>query len=166
MYKHPEFPSYEAQIAARDHMLQRHPEIKFIGAHLGSLEWSVDELAKRLDQFPNMAVDMAARITHLQFQAASNRDKVRDFIIRYQDRLLYGTDDVITIKADFNKIKEGIHAKRISDWQFFNTDDSMIVADFELPFKGLQLPKKVIDKIYRTNAQKWYPGTNVFNQKN
>jgi len=41
MYLHPEFPSYEEQIAARDHMLEKHPGLKFIGAHLGSLEWSV-----------------------------------------------------------------------------------------------------------------------------
>lgn len=166
MYKHPEFPSYEAQIAARDHMLERHPEIKFIGAHLGSLEWSVDELAKRLDQFPNMAVDMAARITHLQLQAVTDRRKVRDFIIKYQDRLLYATDDVIAATADFNKMKEVIHAKRISDWQFFTSNDQMQVADFDQPFNGLHLPKKVVDKIYRINAQKWYPGTSNFNQKN
>ncbi len=66
MYLHPEFPSYEDQIKARDHMLEKHPDLKFIGAHLGSLEWSADELAKRLDKFPNMVVDMAARISHLQ----------------------------------------------------------------------------------------------------
>ena len=43
-------------------MLEKNPELIFIGAHMGSLEWSVDELAKRLDKFPNMSVDMAARI--------------------------------------------------------------------------------------------------------
>ena len=50
-------------------MLEKHPDLQFIGAHLGSLEWSVDELAKRLNKFPNMAVDMAARISHLQYEA-------------------------------------------------------------------------------------------------
>ncbi|MEJ7587296.1 MAG: amidohydrolase family protein [Ferruginibacter sp.] len=92
MFLHPEFPSYEAQIAARDHMLERHPDLQFIGAHLGSLEWNVDELAKRLDKFPNMAVDMAARIVHLEYQAANNWQKVHDFMIKYQDRLLYATE--------------------------------------------------------------------------
>ena len=75
--------------------------MKFIGAHLGSLEWNVDELARRLDKFPNMAVDMAARITHLQFQSATNWQKVHDFMIKYQDRLLYATDDVIEQSSDF-----------------------------------------------------------------
>ena len=81
MYLHPEYPSYEDQINARDNMLKKHPNLRFVGAHLGSLEWNVDELAKRLDKFPNMAVDMAARISHLQFQSAKNWQKVHDFII-------------------------------------------------------------------------------------
>lgn len=62
MYLHPDHPTYEEQIAARDHMLEKHPDLRVIGAHLGSLEWNVDELARRLDEFPNLAVDMAARI--------------------------------------------------------------------------------------------------------
>ena len=56
MYKHPEMPSYEDQISARDNMLAKHPTLTFVGAHLGSLEWNVDSLAARLDRFPNMAV--------------------------------------------------------------------------------------------------------------
>ncbi len=83
MKRHPDYPSYEQQIAARDRLLAKHPRLRFVGAHLGSLEWDVDELAKRLDAYPNLAVDMAARICHLQVQ---DRERVRRFIIRYQDR--------------------------------------------------------------------------------
>jgi predicted TIM-barrel fold metal-dependent hydrolase len=158
MYLHPDYPSYEAQIAVRDHLLEKHTDMPFIGAHLGSLEWNVDELAKRLDKFPNMAVDMAARITHLQFQSATNWQKVHDFMVKYQDRLLYATDNVIDQSSDFTKMKIDIHANRLSDWKFFTSDSSMTVSDFDKPFKGLKLPKEVIDKIYRTNAEKWYPG--------
>src|SRR5687768_12099323 len=60
MYLHPEAPSYEDHIRARDRILAMHPLLPFTGAHLGSLEWSVDELAKRLDKYPNLAVDMSA----------------------------------------------------------------------------------------------------------
>lgn len=59
MYLHPEYPSYESQIKARDNMLEKHPDLRFIGAHLASLEWSLDEVSKRLDRYPNMAVDLA-----------------------------------------------------------------------------------------------------------
>ena len=86
MYLHPEYPCYDDQINARDRFVEKQPDMRFVGAHLGSLEWDVDELAKRLDKFPNMAVDMAARISHLQHQTKLNREKVREFLIRYQDR--------------------------------------------------------------------------------
>jgi hypothetical protein len=59
---------------------------------MASLEWSVDELAKFLDAYPNATVDLAARMTQVQYQSKSDREKVRSFFIRYQDRLLYGTD--------------------------------------------------------------------------
>lgn len=163
MFLHPEFPSYEQQIASRDQLLEKHPDLQFIGAHLGSLEWSVDELAKRLDKFPNMAVDMAARISHLQFQSVGNWQKVHDFLIKYQDRLLYATDDVISATADFKEMKNGLHDTWIKDWQFFTSSDTMTSRDFDGKFKGLHLPKEVIDKIYRENAEKWYPGTRPLN---
>lgn len=158
MYLHPEYPSYEDQINARDRMLKKHPGLKFIGAHLASLEWSVDELAKRLDQFPNMAVDMAARISHLQYQAVNNWQRIYDFFIKYQDRILYGTD----IEADETKpsaeIKKHAHEIWLRHWNFFTTDELMKVPKVENEFKGLKLPKEVIDKIYRKNAENWFPG--------
>ena len=65
MYLHPVAPSYEDQIGARDNLLKTHSGLNLSGAHLGSLEWSVDEITKRLDQFPNFNIDMAARLIHL-----------------------------------------------------------------------------------------------------
>jgi predicted TIM-barrel fold metal-dependent hydrolase len=156
MYLHPEFPSYEDQIRARDHMLEKHPDLKFIGAHLGSLEWSVDELAKRLDKFPNMAVDMAARISHLQYQAKINWQKVHDFLIKYQDRLLYATDLLITDSQSDSSVRKQAHDTWLMDWKFFTTDQKMQSSDFDGGFKGLKLPREVIDKIYRANAEAWF----------
>lgn len=167
MYLHPERPSYEDYIAARDNMLAKHPDLKFIGAHLGSLEWSVDELAKRLDKYPNMAVDMAERISHLQYQTLSEWQKVHDFFIKYQDRLIYGTDlrrnamDIVNNGiTDPEGIKKHAHEVWMRHWKFFTTDEKMIVPKVEGEFRGLKLPKQVIDKIYRKNAEKWFPGIN------
>ena len=157
---HPENPSYENQIDARDNMLKKHPHLRFVGAHLGSLEYNVDELAKRLDEFPNMAVDMAARIPHLQVQSVKNWQKVHDFIIKYQDRLIYATDHGVGPKSNFAEVNKEVHGVRVSDWTYFVTNDEMTVPDFSEKFKGLQLPKEVVDKIYRTNALKWFPGLN------
>ncbi len=157
MYLHPEFPGYQAQIASRDHMLEMHPNLRFVGAHLGSLEWNVDELARRLDRFPNMAVDLAARITHLQYQAVRNRSRVRDFMIRYQDRLIYATDMGAGPLSGGLALGRDLHATWLSDWKFFVTQDNMQVPDVDSAFSGLHLPRSVIDKIYRLNARAWYP---------
>ena len=48
-FLHPEVPGYEKQIQARDNLLARHPRLKVVGCHLGSLEYDVDEIAKRLE---------------------------------------------------------------------------------------------------------------------
>ncbi len=155
MYLHPEYPSYEDQIKARDNFIAKHPDMLFIGCHLGSLEWNIDSLASRLDRFPNMAVDMSARICHLQYQTVKERDRVRDFCIRYQDRLLYGTD-VGYGGNEPETFRKDMHKTWIDDWKYFTSKDEMTSDLFKGSFKGLQLPKEVVDKIYRTNAVSWY----------
>lgn len=160
MYLHPEYPSYEDQINARDRMVEKHPDLKVISVHLASLEWSVDELAKRLDKFPNMAVDMASRIMYLEHQAITDWQKVRDFMIKYQDRILYATDRG-TSGLDEKTLQDEIKAMRdvwLQDWQFLTSDDLMTNRNVKGEFKGLKLTREVIDKIYRENAKKWIPG--------
>lgn len=158
MYLHPGITTYEDQVDARDRMLEKHPDLLFIGAHLGSLEWSVDELAKRLDKFPNMAVDMAERISHFQQQAQQDREKVRDFFIKYQDRLIYASDFIIDGEKTASEMKEHVDQVRLSHWKFFTTNEKMNVPhSVDGAFPGLQLPRVVIDKIYFENARKWFP---------
>lgn len=164
MYLHPEFPSYEDQLTARDHMLEKHPGMRFVGAHLASLEWSTDEIAKRLDAFPNMAVDMAERISHLQYQAANDHQKVRDFFIQYQDRLLYATDITIDDTHEVSAFLTSAYKTWIQHWKFFTSDDWMEVPEVNNAFRSLHLPKEVVDKLYWSNAQKWYPGLTTKNQ--
>jgi len=156
MFLHPDYPSYQAQMDARDSMLTKHPNLKFIGCHLGSLEWNVDELAKTLDRFPNMAVDLAARICHLQYQSAKNKNKVRDFLIRYQDRILYGTDISYSESKLDSSFFAGIQSTRIKDWNYFTGEIELQSRDVNGSFTGLHLPKQVVDKIFYLNAVKWY----------
>lgn len=156
MYLHPEYPSYEDQINARDRFLEKHPDMRFVGAHLGSLEWDVDELAKRLDKFPNMAVDMAARISHLQHQTTTDRDKVRNFFIKYKDRLIYATDSGISPDSNFEGVKKRVHETWLDDWRYFVTDEVMTAEEVDGEFRGLKLPKEVINKIFHDNAVKWF----------
>jgi len=160
MYLHPDYPTYDDQIQARDHMLEKHPDLKFIGAHLGSLEWSIEELAKRLDKFPNMAVDMAARLSGLQYQAVTNWKGVRDFFIKYQDRLIYATDLEAGGTINAPELEKRVHESWMRDWNFFVSDAIMHSSGFDEEFKALKLPKSIVDKIYHRNAEKWFPGIN------
>lgn len=150
MYLHPEYPSYEDQIRARDQMLEKHPGLEFMGAHLGSLEWSLEEVAKRLDRFPGMRVDLT-RMSNLKLHALQNRTKTRDFFITYQDRLIYGTDTAINSSDNPEEMKQRIHENWMADWQFYVSDAPITLEGFG-ELRGLKLPRKVVDKIYLKNA--------------
>lgn len=155
MYKHPELPGYEEQITARDRMLDKNPNMVFIGCHLASLEWSVDELAKWLDKYPNTAVDMAARMGQLFYQTREDRKKVRQFFINYQDRILYGTD-IIDYEKNKKELFTQMHNNWIRDWEYLCTKNKMESELIDGEFRGLQLPKEIVDKLYSGNAKKWY----------
>lgn len=158
MYQHPEYPSYEAQLKARDNMLLKNPDIVFVGSHLASLEWSVDSLAAWFERFPKAGADISARTCHLQVQTMKDREKVRNFMIKYQDRLLYGTD-VSYNGSNGEAFAKDLHERWLADWKYFTTDEKMTAAEFSGEFAGLQLPKEVVDKLYSGNAIKYYkPG--------
>ena len=89
MYGKAGAPVKEAILTARDRVLARYPKLRVVGCHLGSDEDDLDRLAKRLDAYPNFAVDTAARVRYF---ARGDRDQVRQFLTRYQDRILYATD--------------------------------------------------------------------------
>ena len=157
MYLHPEAPSYKDQIDARDNLLNKFPDLIFTAAHLGSLEWDVDEIAKRLDRFPNMNIDLSARIAHLQYQSIIDYDKVRNFMIKYQDRIMYGTDITINEnQTDPDAILQRLLDRWQSNWSYLATDVTQEINDITQPVKGLKLPKEVIDKIYNTNADYFF----------
>jgi predicted TIM-barrel fold metal-dependent hydrolase len=156
MYQHPDLPTYEEQIAARDRMLEKNPDLTFIGAHVGSLEWSVDELAKRLDKFPNMAVDLAARMGQIFYQTHGDREKVREFFIKYQDRVIYATDMGASETDTKESLAKELHDTWMRDWTFFVSDDSLTSSLVNEQYKGLKLPTQVVDKIFAGNAKKWF----------
>ncbi len=156
MYLHPELPTYEQQMAARDRMLARNPELRFMGAHMASLEWSVDELARFLDTHPNAVVDLAARMGQVQYQSNRDRGKVRRFFIRYQDRVLYGTDLTQEAGAAAADIRKEAHAVWLRDWQYLSTDATQRVPELDAPVRGLALPRDVLRKVYSANAERWF----------
>lgn len=158
MYLHVDYPSYEDQLRARDNMLNKFPELRFIGLHLASLEWSIDKIGEWLDTFPNAGVDLAERVCHLQYQAIENSDKVKEFVEAYQDRIIYGSDQIdndLSISAD--EIKSIIQQKWQSEFRFFSDDGIQTAWNVPKPFKGLGISKKILKKIFRDNATRYYP---------
>ncbi len=156
MYKHPEYPSHSEIMAARDHMLEKHPDLRVVGAHLGSLEYDTDVLAATLDEFPNFAVDMAARIPHFQVQ---EREKVRNFIINYADRLLYATDIGASESSTPESIRNRTQETWREDWLYFTTADTLVAPEVNTPFQGLELDSETLEKIYYQSAANWLPGS-------
>jgi len=147
-YLHPEIPSYDRQIEARDNILKQYPGLVFVGAHLGSLEWSCEELALRFDRYSNFMVDLSSRLGHLQIQSLASPAKARDFIIQYADRIMYGTDA-------YNNPDKFI-TSLTNDWKYFTTGDECQSAEVDGVFKGIQLPEEILHKIYFANAKRIY----------
>lgn len=154
MYLHPEMPRYEELMAARDRFVAAHPKLRFVGAHLASLEYDVDRIAAFLDRFPDATVDMAARMSQVQYQSVRDREKVRNFFIRYQDRVVYGTDLTYGPDADAVEFRREAHAVWSSDWRYLATGESQHVDMIDADVPGLALPRAVIDKIYYANAMR------------
>ena len=82
-----------------------------------------------------------------------NNDKVRSFLIKYQDRVLYGTDLDLLASADMGGTIQDWKSTYANDWKFFATDETFEVEGYTV--HGLKLPKDVLEKIYRKNAQHW-----------
>ena len=85
MYNKPNAPSKQAILRARDHLLRLNPNLRVVGAHLGSMEADFHQLGQHLDDYPNFAVDLAARMPYVVMQP---RADIIAFIEKYQDRLL------------------------------------------------------------------------------
>jgi predicted TIM-barrel fold metal-dependent hydrolase len=153
MYLQPDHPRKEVILAARDRLLAANPTLRVVGAHLGSMETDVDEIAKRFDRYPNFAVDTAARMEYLMIQP---REKVRNFLIKYQTRVLYGTDlEFLTDQSTADALKDW-QETYARDWKFLATDESLEFRGRKV--QGLHLPEPVLHRIFHDNAVQWIPG--------
>jgi predicted TIM-barrel fold metal-dependent hydrolase len=152
-YMHPEWPSKAAILKARDHLLEENPKLRVVGAHLGSMETDVDQIAQRFDRYPNFAVDTAARVQYLMMQP---REKVKAFLIKYQDRVIYGTDLELMPGADVSAALKEWQDRYLRDWTYFATDEWVVYHGKK--YQGLKLPEPVVRKIFHDNAVQWFPG--------
>jgi predicted TIM-barrel fold metal-dependent hydrolase len=149
----PQFPSKQSILAARDRILEQNPKLRVVGVHLGSMEKSLDNIAQRLDKYPNFAIDTAARMEYLMF---TPREQVRNFLIKYQDRVLYGTDLDLLATAKVTETLKEWQSTYARDWKFLATDEIFTVDGKQV--HGLSLPRPVLQKMFHDNAKGWIPG--------
>jgi predicted TIM-barrel fold metal-dependent hydrolase len=159
MYGKPEYPSHAALMAARDHVMEKHPTLRVVGAHLGSLEYSLEEVARRFDRYPNFAVDISARLVNLFQHAPAD---VRRLFERHPDRMIFGTDVVITERPsqmaapEHDAAIQSLRDTYQAYWAYFESDE--VVTYRGLTSQGVKLPAALLDLFYTENARRWYPG--------
>jgi predicted TIM-barrel fold metal-dependent hydrolase len=137
------FPSFDELIDGLENLLERHSGTTFIGAHVGCAAEDLDRVSSMLERHPNFHCDIAARIAELGRQPYT----ARQFFIRWQDRVLFGTD--MAPDPAWYRVY----------YRFLETLDESFDYDVEGPpsqgrwqIHGLGLPADVLDKIYRSNA--------------
>lgn len=138
------FPSREELLDQRNRVIARHPKTTFIGAHFGNSPEDIAEVGKWLDAYPNFHVDIDARISELGRQPYSTRK----FLIKYQDRIMFGTDTTPNVDA-FRLYYRFLE----TDDEYFDTAESHHQQGFWMIY-GIFLPDPVLEKIYKTNAEK------------
>lgn len=145
-------------------VLERHPNLKVIFAHFFFLSAQLERLAEYLDRFPNMHVDLTPGI-EMYFNFARDPQKTYDFFMKYQDRIVYGTD--IGAKALLATPDEGIETGESNlrmqlirrfletDGEFqLQSDEGFLFGDPSFKFHGICLPDQVLRKIYSGNFEK------------
>jgi predicted TIM-barrel fold metal-dependent hydrolase len=151
-YDH-DFPSNAELIAARNRMIARHPKTHFIVLHVGNYSENLQNVAENLDRFPNMTVDIAARIGELGRQPRT----ARKFFDRYQDRILFGTDatphgDEFPQQVFNDKLYEIYYRFLETDDEYFDYAPAKVPPQGRWRIYGIHLPETILRKVYYENA--------------
>jgi hypothetical protein len=103
-------------------------------------------------------------MTQVQYQSKSEYSKVRRFFLKYQDRILYGSDlteeppsaEERAQNPPINPSQFATEADAFwrSDWIYLATKGSQRIDAINAEVRGLALPRNVIDKIYWWNARR------------
>jgi hypothetical protein len=92
----------------------------------------------------------------MEYLMLAPREKARNFLIKYQDRVLYGTDlEFLSGEATPDALKDW-QETYARDWKFLATDQKLQLRGREI--EGLNLPEPVLRRIFHDNAVRWIPG--------
>lgn len=138
------FPGKDDILNQRNRVIERHPDTTFIATHMANLPEELGRVSMWLEKYPNMYVDINARISELGRQPYT----ARKFMIKYQDRILFATDT-----------PPRLDAYRVY-YRFLETDDEYIDStpshhrQGRWMIYGIFLPDDVLEKIYNKNSLK------------
>jgi predicted TIM-barrel fold metal-dependent hydrolase len=140
-----DFPSRQELLEQRNRVIARHRRTTFIGAHFGNNPEDLETVGRWLERYPNLYIDIDARISELGRQPYS----ARRFLVKHRDRILFGTD---TFPAD-PEIYRVYYRFLETDDEYWDCAAGHHRQGFWMIY-GIHLPKPVLRKIYRDNARK------------
>ncbi len=149
----PRFPRKMELIQRRDDLVSQHPETIFILPHFANYAENIRYVSDLLDKYPNVYIDFSARIDELGRQPYSSRD----FFIRHQDRIVFGTDMPANIDESVKMYRTYFRFLETFDESFYSPDYDGTFDYARWPICGLGLPAEVLRKIYYKNILKIIP---------
>ncbi|MCG6925277.1 MAG: amidohydrolase [Acidobacteria bacterium] len=150
-----DFPSFQEVMEARDRLYARHPKTQFLSLHLGHDAENLGFVSESLDRFPNMTVELGARIGELGRQPRASAK----FFDRYQDRILFGTDAVpppageATPQQVFKDELYEIYYRFLeTEDEYFDYAPAPVPPQGRWRIYGIGLPEGILKKVYQDNA--------------
>ena len=141
----PQFPTKESILAARDRMFAKHPHTTFVALHMANWPENLDYVSHLLDTLPNVMVEFGAREAELGRQPR----RAREFFIKYQDRIMFGTDNGVDEAMYRNHFRWLETADEYFDYWGYPGQGRWKIY-------GLDLPDTVLEKIYHKNAERLF----------
>jgi predicted TIM-barrel fold metal-dependent hydrolase len=139
-----DYPSLQSLLEARNRVFAKHPRTTFVSLHMGWPE-NLDWVSTMLDQHPNVMVEFGAREAELGRQPR----RTRELFLKYQDRVMFGTDNEVTEAMYRNNFRWLETAD-----EYFDYWGAPGQGRFEI--SGLALPDEVLEKIYHKNAERLF----------
>jgi predicted TIM-barrel fold metal-dependent hydrolase len=153
-YDH-DFPSNLELIEARNRMIAKHPNTQFVVLHVGNFAENLENVSEAMDRFPNMNVDIAARVGELGRQPRA----ARAFFEKYQDRIVFGTDATPHARNYPQQLFGGdlysIYYRFLeTDDEYFDYAPAKVPPQGRWRIYGINLPDDILRKVYNANAMR------------